>query len=50
MMSSLFDAAHKNRGLKKTWGYRLAMVSKRSLVAGSGVAIDSVASLCENVE
>ena len=50
MMSSLFDAAHRNRGLKKTWGYFLAIRSKTSIIDGSGIVIGSVASLCEGVK
>ena len=49
MMSSLFDAAHEKRGLKKIWGYRLAIKSNSSVIDGSGV-IDSAASLCESVK
>jgi hypothetical protein len=45
MTSSLFDAAHKNKGLKKTWGYRLAVESNSSVIDGSGVVTDSTASL-----
>jgi hypothetical protein len=50
MMSSLLEAAHKNRGLKKTWGYRLAIKSKTSVIDESGIVIESAASLCEGVK
>ena len=50
MISSLFDAAHKNKGLKKILGYRLAVVSNNSVIDGSGVGAASAASLCESVE
>ena len=50
MMSSLFDAAHENRGLKKIWGYRLAVENNSSVIDGSGVVTDSVASLCGSIE
>ena len=49
MMTSLFEAAHENRGLKKTWGYRLAIRSNSSVVEESGPVIGSVVSLCKTL-